>query len=171
MDLCGTHALLCKRGGHVVRRHNAIRDCLAAVLKSTNVGTVLIEQNAPATPEHLLRPDIVFHDANGRIKHLDVEVCTMHPSRVQGEHRAGVLIEREEGVKRRKYAHLPLIPCVCSHVGRLGKGLQSLLRSVHKQPDLAERSTSIAVAYQSISCALQKGNVAILAAAGTLKGM
>ena len=154
-----------------IRRHNAIRDCLAEVLQAADVGTVLIEQNAPETPEHLLRPDIVFHDANGRVKHLDVEVTTMHPGRAQGGHRAGVLIEREEGVKRRKYAHLPLIPCVCSHAGRLGNGLQSLLRSVLKQSDLAQRSNAIAASYQTIACILQKGNVAILAAAGTLKGI
>jgi len=110
MEQYGTHALLCKRGGHVIYRHDGIRDILAEELKTKGLGTVLIEQNAPDTPEHLLRPDIVFHDDNGRVKHLDVEVTTMHQGRVQGEHRAGVLIERGEGVKRRKYAHLALIP-------------------------------------------------------------
>ena len=47
MEQYGTHALLCKRGGHVIHRHNGIRDILAEVLKTKGLGTVLIEQNAP----------------------------------------------------------------------------------------------------------------------------
>jgi hypothetical protein len=168
LDTLGIHALCCKLGGHVVQRHNAIRDTIARVMRNATTSTVHIEQNAPDTPSHLLRPDIVFSDFRSRTKHLDVEVCTMHRCRVSGQHKAGALIETEEGVKRRKYNHLHLIPCVLSHVGRVGRGLQSLLKLIYRQADEGQRSTCIAAAYQSISATLQKGNVQLLAKAGPL---
>jgi hypothetical protein len=168
LDDRGEHALLCKAGGHVVQRHNDIRDVLAAVLRKAEASTVLVEQNAPDTPIELLRPDIVFHDFRNRIKHIDVEVCTMHAHRVQGQHKAGALIEREEAVKRRKYRHLPLLPFVLSHLGRLGSSAQSTIKLVHRQADDVERSYAITRAYQSIACCLQKGNVALLDKAGSL---
>ena len=52
VDRYGVHCLLCKVGGHVVRRHNALRDELARLLEepSAVASGVLVEQNAPNTP-------------------------------------------------------------------------------------------------------------------------
>ena len=86
---------------------------------------------------------------------------------MRGRHKAGALIEIEEGVKRRKYRHLPLIPGVVSHLGRLGAGIQGLIKLANRQPIESERSAQINLNYQCIACALQKGNVNILAKAGT----
>jgi hypothetical protein len=168
LDVKGIHALCCKIGGHVVHRHDSIRDVEARCLSLACTSSVLVEQNAPDTPFEMLRPDIVFHDYRSRVKHADIEVCTMHTNRMRGRHKAGALIETEEGVKRRKYSHLPLIPCVVSHLGRLGAGFQGLIKLANRQPIESERSARINADYQSISCALQKGNVNILAKAGTL---
>ena len=76
----------------------------------------------------------------GRIKHIDVEVCTMHEHRVQVQLKAGALIECEEAVKRRKYRHLPLLPFVVSHLGRLGKSAKTTMSLVHRQADDVARS-------------------------------
>jgi len=167
-DVKGIHALCCKVGGHVIHRHDSIVKVTALCLRLACASTVLVEQNAPDTATEMLRPDIVFHDYRNRVKHADIEVCTMHAHRMRGRHKAGALIEIEEGVKRRKYRHLPLIPCVTSHLGRLGAGIQRLIKLANRQPIESERSSHINHNYQSISCALQKGNVNILAKAGTL---
>ena len=127
VDKHGLHCLLCKVGGHVVRRHNALRDELARLLEepSAVASGVLVEQNAPNTPTENMRPDIVFHDFHSRVRHIDVEVCTPYPGRSTQQYRAGALIEQLEAVKCRKYRHLPLIPAVISHLGRLGNGISS----------------------------------------------
>ena len=102
---------------------------------------------------------------------MDIEVCTPHarpgPS-TAAIHRAGTLIETAEGVKRRKYRHLIIIPAVCSHLGRFGKGVQTLLRLVCREPDDAARSASFDDCYQTLGATIQKGNVALLGAAGPL---
>ena len=130
----------------------------------------LIEQNAPDTPTASMRPDIVFHDYRARVKHVDVEICTSHPRRMSGQYRAGALIEQLEGVKRRKYQHLPLLPVVVSHFGRFGASAQGLLKLIFRSSDEQHRSISIANAYQSIACVIQKYNVRLLSTANVLIG-
>ena len=151
-----------------MQRHNNIRDVLAAVIQLVSDPIVLIEQHAPDIPIELLRPDIVFHDFLNRIKHIDVEVCTMHAHRIVGQHKAGALIEREEATKRHKYRHLPLLPFVLSHLGRLGRGAHGVVKIVHRHANDVERSDAIVSAYQNITCCLQKGNVAVLDKARSL---
>ena len=110
----GMRPLLCKVGGHLVRRHIGVRDELESILNDAESSAegALTEQNAPDTPTANMRPDIVFHDYRGRVKHIDVEICTSHPRRMSGQYRPGALIEQLEGVKRRKYQHLPLLPFI-----------------------------------------------------------
>ena len=151
-----------------MQRHNSIRDTTARELRELDTPNVLVEQTAPRDPSEALRPDISYHDHEGRPMHLDVEVVTMHRNRNFSSLIPGALIEHEETVKKRKYSHLRLLPCVMSHLGRLGKGCQAFVKSACRGIDERERSCKIAAMYQSISCALQKGNVAILAASGSL---
>jgi hypothetical protein len=172
VDALGLHPLLCKVGGHVVHRHNAVRDELASILSSAEASAqgALVEQNAPDTPTANMRPDIVFHDFRGRVKHVDVEICTSHPRRMSGQYRPGALIEQLEGVKRRKYQHLPLLPFVVSHLGRFGAGAQGLLKLIFRNSDEQHRSSCITKAYQSIACVIQKYNVRLLSTANVLIG-
>ena len=78
--------------------------------------------------------------------------------------------ERETGesTKRRKYSMVPLLPAVMSHLGRFGTGMQTIIKSVNRQPKDAERSAAIVEMYQAIGVEVQKANVAQLQAAGTL---
>jgi hypothetical protein len=172
VDALGLHALLCKVGGHVIHRHDAVRDELAHILceSESSAQGALVEQNAPDTASANMRPDIVFHDYRGRVKHIDVEICTSHPRRMSGQYRPGALIEQLEGVKRRKYQHLPLIPFVVSHLGRFGASAQGLLKLIFRSTDEQHRSSCIANAYQSIACVIQKRNVRLLSTANVLIG-
>ena len=86
--------------------------------------------------------------------HVDVMVVTPHAGSRGGDPRqvrAGVLIAHEEGVKRRKYAQLRLMPAVCAHLGRPGKSLTTLVRSLAKDADVKLRSTMISSIWQSWS--------------------
>ena len=153
-----------------MRRHNALRDELARLLKepSAVASGVLVEQNAPNTPTENMRPDIVFHDFHSRVRHIDIEVCTPYPGRSTQQYRAGALIEQLEAVKRRKYRHLPMILAVFSHLGRLGIGITGLLKLVYRGQDEQQRSDSINLAYQSLACVWQRQNVALLSSSNTL---
>ena len=172
IDTLGMHPLLCKVGGAVIHRHNAVRDELASILNDAESSAqgALTEQNAPDTPTANMRPDIVFHDYRGRVKHIDVEICTSHPRRMAGQYRPGALIEQLEGVKRRKYQHLPLLPFVVSHLGRFGASAQGVLKLIFRSSDEQHRSICIANAYQSIACVIQKYNVRLLSTANVLIG-
>ena len=168
LDTKGRHSLLCKLGGHVVRRHNCGRDCLAGLISTRVQSTVHVEQHTPDMTADQRHPDIDFHDHQQRHVFVDIEVCTPHAHGNAAPHRAGALIETAEGVKRRRYRHLILIPAVCSHLGRFGSGVQTLVRLICRDVDPTQRSMSIDECYQSLGCMIQKGNVALLGAAWTL---
>ena len=170
LDCKGHHSLLCNLGGYVVRRHNGGRDCLADLIDTRVQSTVHIEQHTPEMAADQRHPDIDFHDHQQRHVYVDYEVCTPHagPAGNAIPHRAGSLIETAEGVKRRKYRHLILVPAVCSHLGRFGTGVQTLFRMICRDADETQRSRSIDECYQTLGCDIQKANVALLGAAWTL---
>ena len=171
MDTKGHHCLLCNLGGHVVRRHNCGRDCLAGLISDRVQSTVHIEQHTPDMTSDQRHPDIDFYDHQQRHVYVDIEVCTPHarsPAGNAAPQRAGSLIETAEGVKRRRYRHLILIPAVCSHLGRFGSGVQTLIRLICRDADEALRSKSIDECYQTLGCMIQKSNVALLGAAWIL---
>ena len=146
-----------------------MRDDLADLLREPECAaqSVLVEQNSPDTPTENMRPDIVFHDHRGWVRHIDVEICTPYLNRTP-HYRPGALIEQLEAVKRRKYMHLPLTPFVMSHLGRIGTGATGLLKSVYRDADDSSRSKCINRAYQTIACVVQKRNVTILSSGNSL---
>ena len=173
LDADGTHALLCRLGGHVVRRHNKLRDTLADILGDVLESTVHIEQHPAEVTEDERRPDISFIDYRGMRQWIDVAVVTPHPRSLPGQAtlmRTGALCETMEATKRRKYNMLSISPAVMEHLGHLGQGLCTLLRSVHRDVDPARRSRMVDLAYQTMAVSLQRANVTLLAAAGALKG-
>ena len=171
LDVKGLHALLCKLGGHVVRRHNRIRDLLAKLIQEQIDATVHVEQHLPGMQPDESHPDIDYIDYRNLRQDLDTEIVTPHPRALPGDaalHRAGSLIETGESTKRRKYHMVSLLPAVMSHLGRFGTGFQSILKSVNRQKKDGERSAAILEMYQSIGAELQRANVAMLEAAGSL---
>ena len=83
--------------------------------------------------------------------------------------KTGALCESMGATKRLKYPMLILYPGVMDHLGHMGEGLMTLLRSVHKDADPFKRPMMVDSAYQTMAAALQRENVTLLAAAGTLK--
>ena len=83
--------------------------------------------------------------------------------------RVGALCESMESTKRRKYNMLSLQPAVMEHLGHMGQGLCTIIRSVHRHADPFRRVKMIDSAYQSMAAVLQRSNVTMLAAAGELK--
>ena len=169
-DIYGRHALLCNVGGHIVKRHNALRDDTAENVQGIVDGPVYVEQHDHAYTDNR-HPDINFQNHRGETAHVDVMVVTPHVGSRGGDPRqarAGALIAHEEAVKRRKYAQLRLMPAVCSHLGRPGKALMTLFRSLAKDADEKLRSAAISSMWQSWSCILQKYNCFVLSTAGPL---
>ena len=83
--------------------------------------------------------------------------------------RVGALCESMEATKRRKYNMLSIHPAVMEHLGHMGQGLCTIIRSVHRDADPFRRARMIDAAYQTMAVALQRANVTLLAAAGELK--
>ena len=172
LDTHCRHALLFRLGGHVVRRHNKLRDALAGILTAVLDTTVHVEQHAPEVQDDARRPDISYIDHRVLRQWIDVVVVTPHLHSLPGQAgmtRVGALCETMEATKCRKYHMLSIYPAVLEHLGHMGQGLCTILRSVHKHADLVQRSRMIVGAYQTIAAALQRANVTLLAAAGDLK--
>ena len=64
---------------------------------------------------------------------------------------------------------LSIYPAVMEHLGHMGQGLCTLIRSIHKHADPFQRFRMVDMAYQTIAVALQRANVTLLAAAGDLR--
>jgi hypothetical protein len=172
LDTFGAHSLLCRLGGHVVRRHNKLRDTLGRVLSNVLETTVHIEQHAPEIQDDARRPDVCYIDYRGMRQWIDVAVVTPHSRSLPGQAaitRVGALCESMEAMKRRKYNMLSIHPAVMEHLGHMGQGLCTILRSVHRHADPFRRARMIDAAYQTMAATLQRANVTLLAAAGDLK--
>ena len=172
LDPFGVHALLCRLGGPVVRRHNKLRDVLAAILEMLLETTVHIEQHPAEVQDDARRPDISYIDHRGIRQWIDVAVVSPHPRSLPGQAamtRVGALCQSMEATKRRKYHMLSLYPAVMEHLGHMGQGICALIRSVTKNVDPYQRSQVVDAAYQTMATALQRANVTLLAAAGELK--
>ncbi|CAK0899064.1 unnamed protein product, partial [Prorocentrum cordatum] len=151
VDLKGLQGLMCKRWGLVVGRHDALRDVLAGMITE--------------------QVDIDYHDKRMVRQCLDVAVVTPHIRALPWDarlHRAGALIAREESNKRRKYHMLSLTPFVLSHLGRMGGGGQGRIKAFADGLSERERSSAIDGCYQHLAATLQRGSVALLAAAAPL---
>ena len=171
LDTMGAHALLCRLGGHVVKRHNKLRDTLADILKGVLDTSIHVEQHPAEVTEDERKPDICFLDHRGMRQWIDVAVVSPHPRSLPGQAtmtRTGALCESMEATKRRKYDMLSIHPAVMEHLGHMGEGLRSVLQSVHRHADPMKRSRMLDMAYQTLAATLQRENVTLLAAAGTL---
>ena len=172
LDAFGLHAVLCRLGGHGVKRHNCLRDVLASILLDVFGSGVHVEQHPPNITEDQRRPDICFIDFRGMQQWIDVAVVSPHPRSLPGQAtvtRAGALCESMEATKRRKYHMLSIHPAVMEHLGHMGQSLCTLLRSVHRHADPFKCARMVDTAYQTMAAALQRANVTLLAAAGALK--
>ena len=159
--------MLCQTGGGILARHNAGRDMLAAAIVEHSRLPAPTEQHVHVYSDDR-HPDIQFIDWRGREVYVDVEIVSPHGRSDVARTRPGAAIAAAEGVKRRKYAALNLIPAVASHLGCPGKGLVTLVKSICRQTDMVARSAAISAIWQDWSCTLQHWNAHVLSSAGPL---
>jgi hypothetical protein len=166
-DRCARHVMLCQTGGGILARHNALRDVLAEAIVDHSGLPAPIEQHIHVYSDDR-HPDIQYLDWRGREVHIDVEVVSPHGRAEVARTRPGAAIAAAEGVKRRKYARLNLMPAVASHLGRPGNSLATIVKSICRQTDMTARSAAISCIWQDWSCTLQHWNAHILSSAGPL---
>ena len=168
-DTHGLHVFSCHAGGYLMARHDKLRDLLSKRIEELTGNPAPTEQNNDASDENR-RPDLTFQNWRGESRWIDVAIVSPF-ARTRGDPRhtrAGTAVSVMEGVKRRKYANLALVPAVCSHFGRPGQDLIALFRSLGRDADLINRAAVVSSLWQDWSCTLQKWNA--LASAGGLIG-
>jgi hypothetical protein len=148
----------------MIRRHNALRDCLAELARTAgdNADIEVDVTGAAADPATGARMDIVLHRSGGERILIDVAVAS--PFAVGALGKPGQAASLMAGWKRRKYPNAKVTPAVIETWGRAGADLQSLLRRL-APPDLGERALFMAAAWRSLSSVLQRHNVLMLRAA------
>ena len=162
-DPQGTHAICCKLGGHVVRRHDSIRDALADIITNLTGLTphkeVIIPHAAPNRENPRL--DIVTTNENGSHTYIDVSIATATlPATIQhhNSHKsipAAATLRANE--KRRSYPGIPCTPFVLEAHGRADEAALHFIRTIApKCPQT--RSTTILSVWQTLSATLQRNN-------------
>ena len=152
-DRYGLHCLCCKVGGHVMTRHNAVRDRLAAITGECLNTIVYTEQNGNVSEDER-RPDFHYANAKGMTEHADVRIATPHARTTGGDTRCGrpgAVIAAAEHTKRRKYAALCLTPAVWSHLGRPGDDVVTFIHGLCNDADLSARSKTITAIWQDLA--------------------
>ena len=162
LDPEGVHANQCKRGGHVIRRHDRIVRWLAKWLGERVDTEILVEQSFPHGPNTDARLDITF-ESGGRRIWLDVAVVTVLTADVANRIRRanvdGAAARQEEGSKRSKYQGRAT-PFVIEALGRPGESARSVLGRFAADQGQGV-SIDVAEAWQSLSSILQAESAAI----------
>ena len=159
----------------VVRRHDRIRDWLAAWLREVTGREVLTEQFVPKwdtrDQEGRLRRaklDVCFDDAQGRRVYADIAVTDSATTCLQDlrarAKRNGVAAAEHEDRKRVRYPGPDLRPFVIESMGRAGKGANAFLRAFLPE-DAEDRAAALGAARQSLAVLVQTGNAELLLAA------
>ena len=177
------HVAGCKRGGHVVETHDAVRDVLWAYVKEKVDQGALREQRLEALrggagmevdnaeagaaegtdtdEEELQQKDIldVVWTENGCTVAIDVAIVGAHASRGRLQAQAsrdGVAAKHAERAKRRRYEGLPITPFVLEIGGRPGEAAVGVVRALAARA-VGDASREAATLWQKISIALQTG--------------
>jgi hypothetical protein len=172
LDEYGVHAMACKVGGHLVARHNHLRDATSDMIV-LNVGVPTAKEQVlsgnPADPE-ALRADVSFADAGYQLVHFDITVtCALSATALRGGASArvdGAAAEMAAQAKLRKYAGYNVIPLAFEAHGRMSAGTVSALRRLTARLPEAERAEATASMWLTLSVALQWKNASAILHAG-----
>ena len=158
----GKHALVCTRGGGVMKRHNAVRDALGDWLTTRCGRTVTREQAIP----HWARPgpggeqeaavlDLVYSDPSGRTVYVDVSVVDSSgdPRYDYADRHA---IQRRETSKHHRYPGAGLVAYVLDNRGAPGKEAEAYMRAACAHLDPLDRADALAEGRRRVSVALQQ---------------
>ena len=152
LDNGGIHVNRCKKGGHVIRRHDRVVRWLAGWIEDRIGSQVLVEQAVAAEGEEEDRLDLTL-ESGGRRLWLDVaivNVMTVNPGeRLRRAMLDGAAARHEEGAKRSRYRGLAT-PFVIEAHGRPGDFARSVISRFARDSELGS-STDVARAWQSFS--------------------
>ena len=174
------HALTCQYGPHRVRRHNRLRDALAALIFEITGFRPLTEQllitttaptrtrTVPLQPADedttpLNRSDITFHTA-GPTLHLDVMVTSATTSTAlagttNATNTPAHAATLAELYKRNKYHPHPVTPVIFETHDRMGGTLLDFLHQLTSTlPTPHEQTTAYHYCIQQLSTTLQRCN-------------
>ena len=159
--MCSSDLNQCKRGGHIVRRHDRIVKWLAGWIGERVDTETLVEQCPPGSEGGESRLDITF-ESGGRRLWLDVAVVTVlttsEPDVVRRARLDGAAARQEENSKKSKYKGLAT-PFVLESLGRPGDIARSIIGRFASDQGLGA-SADVAVAWQSLSAILQAESAA-----------
>jgi hypothetical protein len=166
------------KGGGAGKRHDGVRDDLAAWLRVHTPAAVRTEQVIPELADtgpngapREARLDVIAYDNAGT--RILVDVAVTHPVSVDAARLAraaltnGAAARIREGTKRERYRTAQnLVPFVIETGGRVGEAARALAcRLAPTAP--TERSAAIADLWQTVSVTVQKHNaIMLLARAG-----
>ena len=179
-DGAAEHPYSCKKGGHVVATHDAVRDEIWKFVKDKIDPGALREQRLEALrgeaamdvgggeeddsdeDEDDCRRDIldVVWTEEGRTVAIDVAIVganSDHGRLQAAASRDGVAAKRAERGKRTRYEGLPITPFVLEVGGRPGEAAIGVVRALAARAGLDEASRTAAVLWQKVSIALQTG--------------
>ena len=132
------HAMICKRGGFIIQRHNELRDLEVELLKMLRYDVEVEPGLQPVTGEELNRGANQSHDARldvharvfwecQRSAYFDIRVCHPHADSYK-DLTLRQLYKQQENEKKRKYASRILeveqgtfTPLVFSPMGGMGE--------------------------------------------------
>ncbi len=155
VDVHGTHAFRCPRGGGLIRRHDAVRDAVAEWLRGQGFHA-LTEQVVPgwddASGAAVL--DVIYHSGTrGRIC-LDVslvDMVTVAARRIPYR----PALQRREQKKHRRYPHAGMVAFVLDARGRWGVEAETWLRQVLSERPESERQNARRGLRAAVAYALQ----------------
>ena len=162
LDNRGIHANQCKKGGHVICRHDRVVRWLAGWIEDRIGSQVLVEQAIAAEGEGDDRLDLTLESGGGRLW-LDVAIVNvMTVNAAERFRRAkldGAAARHEEGVERSRYRGLST-PFVVEAHGRPGDFVRSVIGRFARDSQLGN-STDVAKAWHSLSAIFQSGSAAL----------
>ena len=166
LDPLGAHAMACKSGGAVVRRHNLVRDLLARQVTECLHVPALTEQVVPAWARGTTeaRLDVVYRQDSGVTAYLDCAVTSCHARDVAAVAavRDGAAAARLEVAKHRRYPGQRLTPLVWEAHGRSGDSALAWQRSLVATLDPGQRAVCLAGLRRQVAVAVQRGNSALV---------
>ena len=148
-----------------------MRNCLAELLREAGEEGVATEQVVPhwSTADEAAVLDVVRVGRDGAVEYFDVTVAGALPDR--GVERAAAVRDgaRACELARRKHRRYPgpgLTAVAWEAGGRPGEETEAWVRGLFRHLPSAEQAGRAAAAWQRLSVTLQRGNAAMLTAAG-----
>ena len=144
MDRKAIHATICKFGGGVVQRHDAVVRCLADIIQNTPGIKTMLEQYVPSLDKmvngkkELARMDIVFM-REGFPCYVDVvivsPVSSDHGLMNGSANKEGYMLKRAERAKHARYDTDRLVPFAMEVTGRPGPAARKFINELVKDSD------------------------------------